>query len=136
MALCCAASSVDPDATGALIVGDAMPTALADGGDAARGRALLIAHDDANCILCHAIADPAIRVSGSVGPALDGVGRRLSVGQLRLRVVDIQQVNAASAMPSYYRTAGLDRVADTYRGRPILAAAQVEDVVAYLATLK
>jgi len=134
IALACAAAGVDP-ATGLVITADAITTPLAHG-DAARGRALLIAHEDANCILCHTITDPAIRVAGNIGPTLDGVAKRLSVGQLRLRVVDMQRVNASSAMPSYYRTAGLDRVADTYQGRPVLDALQVEDIVAYLATLK
>jgi len=117
-------------------VGDAIPAALAAGGNAARGRALIVARGDANCVLCHAIPDPALGVHGDVGPSLAGVGGRLSVGQLRLRIVDMQKVNPASAMPSYYRTQGLDRVADEYRQRPILDATQVEDIVAYLAGLK
>ena len=117
-------------------LGDSIPAALAPGGNAARGRALIVARGDANCVLCHAIPDPAITVHGNVGPSLDGVGSRLTAGQLRLRIVDMQQVNPASAMPSYYRTQGLDRVADEYRQRPVLDATEVEDIVAYLAGLR
>jgi L-cysteine S-thiosulfotransferase len=120
-----------------VVVGDAIPAPLdAKIGDAARGRAQMVARDGANCVLCHAVTDPAVRYSGNVGPALDGVGRRLTVGQLRLRVADNLRVNPDSVMPSYYRTENLDRVASVYRGKPILDAGQVEDIVAYLATLQ
>ena len=70
------------------------------------------------------------------GPSLGGVARTLSVAQLRLRVVDNARVNAQTVMPSYYRVEGLDRVAGAYRGKPILDPEQVEDIVAYLSTLK
>ncbi|MCC6194654.1 MAG: sulfur oxidation c-type cytochrome SoxX [Burkholderiales bacterium] len=116
------------------VVGDAAPQALAGPGDAARGRALVAARESANCVLCHAV--PGVRFAGDLGPPLAGVASRLSPGQLRLRVADIARVNPASAMPSYYRTDGLDRVAPTYAGQPILTAQEVEDVVAYLGTLQ
>ena len=119
------------------IVADGIPEPLAaTAGDAARGRALIIARDAANCVLCHAVPDAAVRFAGDVGPSLAGVGARLSVAQLRLRVADNLRVNPASAMPSYYKVDGLDRVAAQYAGKPILTAAEVEDVVAYLATLQ
>jgi L-cysteine S-thiosulfotransferase len=120
-----------------VVVGDTIPAALdAAKGDAGRGRALLVARDDANCVLCHAVSDPAVRYSGNVGPSLDGVGRRLTTAQLRLRVADNLRVNPDSVMPGYYRIEGLDRVAVAYRGKPILSAGQIEDIVAYLATLQ
>ena len=119
------------------VVADGIPEPLvAAPGSAERGRALVIARDSANCILCHALANPAVRVAGTIGPALDGVGSRLSSAQLRLRVVDNLRVNANSVMPSYYRIAGLNRVAERYRDQPILDAREVEDIVAWLATLK
>lgn len=120
-----------------VVVGDTIPAPLgAATGDAARGRALIVARDAANCVLCHAVTDPAVRYSGNVGPPLDGVARRLTNGQLRLRVADNLLVNPDSIMPGYYRTENLDRVAGVYRGKPILDAGQIEDIVAYLATLK
>ena len=72
---------------------------------------------------------------GNIGPPLVGVGARLTPGQLRLRIVDPTRVNRGAAMPAYFRIDGLDGVAQNYRGRTILTAQQVEDVVAYLATL-
>jgi sulfur-oxidizing protein SoxX len=119
------------------VADDGVPEALAAApGDAGRGRALVLARDAANCTLCHAISDPAIRFSGNLGPPLDGVGRKLSLAQLRLRVADNLRLNAATIMPSYYRTDGLDRVAVAYRGKPILTGQEIEDIIAYLATLK
>ena len=119
------------------IVGDGIPQPVAaTPGDAARGRSLILARDPANCVLCHAVPDPAVRFSGNLGPTLAGVGERLTVPQLRLRVADIIRLNPSTIMPSYYRVDGFRLVATAYRGKPILTAAEVEDVVAYLATLK
>src|SRR5271156_4860444 len=100
------------------VVEDGVPEPIAGAaGDADRGRALLLARGAANRTPCHAISDPAIRFSGNLGPPLDGVGRRLSVAQLRLRVADNLRLNAATIMPSYYRIDGLDHVASEYRGK-------------------
>ncbi|MEO8752035.1 MAG: sulfur oxidation c-type cytochrome SoxX [Casimicrobiaceae bacterium] len=119
------------------VVGDGIPDPLAPGAaDAAHGRALIVQRDAANCVLCHAVPDPAVRFSGDVGPSLAGVGARLSAPQLRLRVSDNLRVNPATVMPSYYKVAGLDRVAAQYEGKPVLSAQDVEDIVAYLATLR
>jgi sulfur-oxidizing protein SoxX len=119
------------------VVADGIPEPLAaTPGDALRGRALVIARDPANCVLCHSVPDAAVRFAGDLGPPLAGVGARLGVAELRLRVVNNQRVNPATIMPSYYRVDGLDRVAPAFRGRPILSAAETEDVVAYLATLR
>ena len=96
----------------------------------------MLARDPANCLLCHAIPDPAARFAGDLGPPLAGVGGRLTIPQLRLRVADIIRLNPATIMPSYYRVDGLSLVASAYRGKPILTAAEIEDIVAYLATLR
>jgi len=117
------------------VVADGIPEPLATG-DAARGKALLAARDPANCVLCHSVPDASIPFAGNVGPPLAGVGARLSTAQLRLRVVDNIRVNSQTIMPSYYKVAGLERVATAFRGKPILTAPQVEDVVAYLGTLR
>ena len=121
------------------VVSDRIPAPLvARGGDAARGRALILApsHDPANCVLCHSVPEQGLAFAGDLGPSLAGVGTRLDIGQLRLRVVDNARVNASTIMPSYFRTEGLRLVAPAYRDRTILSAAEVEDVVAYLATLR
>lgn len=117
------------------VIADGIPEPLATG-DAARGKALLAARDPANCVLCHAVPDAAIPFAGNVGPPLAGVGARLSAAQLRLRIVDNLRVNPQTIMPSYYKVAGLERVASPFRGKPILTAPQLEDVVAYLGTLR
>ena len=104
-------------------------------GDAARGKGVVIGRDS-NCLLCHAVPDAGVRFMGNVGPSLDGVGTRLSEGQLRLRIVDPVRLNRDAIMPSYYRMDGLNQVAEAWRGKPVLTAQQVEDVVAYLLTLR
>lgn len=118
------------------VEGDAIPVPLVAGtGDPARGREV-IAGRDANCLLCHVAPQTGARFMGNIGPPLAGVGARLTAGQLRLRVVDSSRLNADTVMPPYYRVHGLVRVAPAYRGKPVLSAQQVEDVVAYLQTLK
>jgi sulfur-oxidizing protein SoxX len=99
-------------------------------GNADRGRARVMARDPANCLLCHAM--PGATLAGNVGPSLAGVGRRFTVAQLRLRVADEKRVVPNTIMPSYFRTEGLTDVAPEFRGRTILDAQAVEDVVAYL----
>ncbi len=133
--LALATSLAAADLAPAQISADTVPQPLTDTpGDAAHGRALLVAREAANCILCHAI--PGVRFSGNLAPPLDGVGGRLNAAQLRLRVADNARVNPNTIMPSYYRSAGLRDVAMQYRGKTILSAQEVEDVVAYLQTLK
>lgn len=107
---------------------------LAGAGDAARGRAVFVAREGGYCVLCHAA--PGVAVAGDVGPALGGIGSRLTAGQIRYRVVDITRVNPDAVMPAFHRTEGLSRVAAQHAGRPVLSAQQVEDVVAWLASLR
>jgi sulfur-oxidizing protein SoxX len=104
-------------------------------GDAARGAAIVRNRETANCLICHAIPDPRERFMGDVGPPLAGVASRISPGQMRLRLVDPTLANPASVMPAYHRVEGLTRVEPRLRGRPVLDAQEIEDVVAYLATL-
>lgn len=106
-------------------------------GDAQRGRTLVIRQDKGNCITCHALPIPEEGFHGTIGPSLIGVGARLSEAQLRLRVVDMQHLNPRSIMPGFYRDpAALNQVAWEYAGRTMLTAQEVEDVVAYLRTLR
>jgi sulfur-oxidizing protein SoxX len=118
-------------------VDDALPAPLTDvPGDAVRGRAIVADRQLGLCLLCHTGPIPEERFQGTLAPNLAGAGRRWSVAQLRLRIVDAQRLNPASLMPPYHRTEGLTRVGTAWRGRPLLTAQQVEDVVAYLATLQ
>lgn len=88
------------------------------------------------CLLCHSGPFPEERFQGDLGPSLSGVGARLSAGQIRARIVDASRVNPNTIMPPYFRTENLQRVAPAYRGKTVLSAEQVEDVVAFLAALK
>jgi sulfur-oxidizing protein SoxX len=126
-----------PDAvTPYRVEGDAIRERLLPAaGDAARGKAVVIARDS-NCLLCHAVPDAGVRAMGNIGPPLAGVGARLNEGQLRLRIVDSMRLNRDTIMPSYYRVDGLNMVAEAWRGKPVLSAQQVEDTVAYLLTLR
>ena len=116
---------------------DAMATPLTDQpGDAARGRAIVVNRQQGLCLLCHTGPFAEERFQGNMAPDLSGAGARWSEGQLRLRLVDGRRVNPQTLMPSYRRTEGLVRVGAAWQGKAVLSAQQVEDVVAFLRTLK
>lgn len=118
------------------VAGDGITDSLTGSpGDAARGRALVLARTT-TCILCHSGPFPETRFQGDLAPDLTGAGNRWSTSQLRLRLVDAPRFNPQTIMPSYYRNDGLVRVGRNFAGRPILSAAEIEDIVAYLATLR
>ena len=118
---CATASSSRGEETGLRhysVVGDAIPVSLTgSSGDPTRG------------LTKEASALPADH-------NLAGAGSRWSEGQLRLRVVDASRVNPATIMPPFYRVEGLTQVDRAWLGKPILSAEQIEDVVAFLATLR
>lgn len=116
-----------------------LPQPLTDSaGDAARGKAVAVNSDLGNCLICHEITMPEVPpgAAGDIGPSLDGVGSRLSAAELRQRIVDPRQIEPETIMPAYHSTDGLVRVAGQYQDQPILSAQQVEDLIAYLLTLK
>jgi sulfur-oxidizing protein SoxX len=116
---------------------DAMPESLTGAkGDPARGRAIVGNRQVGLCLLCHSGPFPEEQFQGNLAPDLRGAGSRWSEGQLRLRIVDSARVNPATIMPAYHRSEGLVRVAPAYRGKPVLSAEQIEDVVAFLKTLR
>jgi sulfur-oxidizing protein SoxX len=105
-------------------------------GDAVRGRAIVLNRTVGLCLLCHSGPFPEERFQGNLAPDLSGTGARWSIGELRLRMVDSHKLNADTIMPAYYAVDGLNRVAPAFRGKPLLTAGQIEDVVAFLATLR
>ena len=118
------------------VVGDTIPASLTGKpGDPVRGRAIVVNRQN-TCLLCHSGPFPEERFQGDLSPDLKGAGARWNEGELRLRMVDAGHLNPATIMPSYYKVDGLIRVATAWRGKPILSAEQIEDVVAYLATLR
>lgn len=114
----------------------ALPEPLTDvPGDAASGEAIVTTRERGLCILCHAGPFGGVDFMGDLAPDLTGVGARLTVPQLRQQVVDSRVMNPATIMPPYHSTEGLTRVGAAWQGATILNAQEVEDVVAYLATL-
>jgi len=119
------------------VIGDAIPVSLTGApGDAARGKAIVGNRQVGLCLLCHSGPFPEERFQGELAPDLRGAGSRWDEGQLRLRIVDSGRLNPDSIMPPYYRVDGLQRVAPNFRGRPVLTAEQIEDVLAFLKTLR
>lgn len=119
------------------IAGDAIPASLTGAaGDPARGRAIVVNRQVGLCLLCHTGSFSEEKLQGTLAPDIAGAGSRWSTGQLRLRIVEASRLNPNTIMPSYYRVDGLTRVAPSFAGKPILTAEQIEDVVAFLATLR
>jgi sulfur-oxidizing protein SoxX len=120
------------------VVGKAIPQSLTGvPGDAANGRRVAMNRESGDCVLCHALPDmPPDSVHGNVGPPLAGVGARLNAAEFRMRIVDPTRLNPDSVMPAYYRVRNLTQVASAYRGKPVLTAQEVEDVIAYLQGLR
>jgi sulfur-oxidizing protein SoxX len=120
------------------VVGDGIPAPLPGtaAGDAARGRAIVASRQTGLCLLCHRAPIAEERQQGTLATDLAGAGSRWSTAQLRLRVADSKRLDPGSLMPAYHRTEGLERVGAAWQGKPVLEAQQIEDVVAWLMTLK
>ena len=119
------------------IVGDAIPASLTGrDGDPARGRTIVLDRRLGGCLLCHNGPFPEEKFQGTLAPDLSGSGSQWSAGQLRLRLVDASRLNPDTVMPPYYRVDDLSRVGKSWAGQPILTAEQIEDVVAFLETLR
>ena len=132
-----AASAGAEDLKPFAIVGDEIPASLTGApGDPERGREIVGNRQVGLCLLCHTGPFPQEHFQGNLAPDLAGAGARANAGQLRLRIVDASRLNPNTIMPPYYRVDGLTRVAASFRGKPILSAEQIEDVVAFLGTLK
>lgn len=124
-------------ASGSSAAEDSIPASLTGAkGDPARGRALVANRQVGLCLLCHSGPFPEERFQGDLAPDLKSGVARMTEGQIRQRLVDPSRANPQSIMPAYYRTEGLTRVAPAFRGKPLLSAEQIEDVVAYLMTLR
>jgi sulfur-oxidizing protein SoxX len=114
-----------------------MPASLTgQPGDPARGRALVLERQKSSCLLCHSGPFPEERFQGDLAPDLAGAGRRWNEAQLRLRIVSPRHLNAETIMPSYLRRQGFNRIAPALAGKAILSEAEIEDIVAFLVTLK
>lgn len=119
------------------ITGDKIKAPLTQiAGDIKRGQILFETREQGHCVLCHAVTSSNATFQGNLGPSLDNIGERLSRSQLRLRIVDYDAYRPGTTMPSYFRRHNLKQVAKNYEGKTILSAQDVEDIVAYLQSLK
>jgi L-cysteine S-thiosulfotransferase len=119
-----------------LVLATSSSASAAADGDSSRGRALVANRQQSMCLLCHQAPIPEARFQGDLGPPLEGVGSRLNAQQLRARLVDSRAVQPDSIMPAYGRTAGLRNVAARYVDQPIFSDQQLDDVLAYLLSLR
>jgi sulfur-oxidizing protein SoxX len=124
-------------AQSAMVTGDAVVQSLTgSAGNPTRGRAIIADRQKGFCLLCHGGPFPEEPLQGNLAPSLAGAGSRWNEGQLRLRLMDNKRVNPESIMPAYHRIEGLNRVGANWRDRPILSAAEIEDVLAFLMGLR
>jgi sulfur-oxidizing protein SoxX len=115
---------------------DSIPASLTGSkGDPVKGREIVMNRQLGLCLLCHSGPFPDERFQGNLAPDLRS-SARLTEGQIRQRLVDPAKANPDTIMPAYFRTEGLIRVAPSLRGKTLLTAGQIEDIVAYLVSLK
>ncbi len=113
-------------------------------GNAEEGMKVMTTAALGNCVACHQIGTmPEVQFQGNIAPPLDGAADRYSEAQLRGIVANAKMTFEGSFMPAFYKTEGFTRPGGGYTGKapegdlpPILTAQQIEDVVAYLLTLK
>ena len=105
----------------------------ATAGDPVAGRKAVIGKG--LCLSCHTMPIAGEADQGDIAPDLGAVADRLTASEMRLRIINPKTINPDTLMPSFHVTAGLNRVAKAWEGKPILTAQEVEDVVAYLQTL-
>jgi len=116
---------------------DSLPDSLTGKkADPVRGRAIVVNRQVGLCLLCHSGPFPEEPSQGDLAPDLRGAGTRWSEAQLRLRLVDPMRLNPGTIMPRYGTSEGLWRVSPAFRGQALLTPQQIEDVVAFLATLR
>lgn len=120
------------------VVDGGIPASLTGvAGDAGKGKDTMINRKLGNCLACHAVSALADQpFHGEVGPSLDDVASRYNEAQLRLILVDSKQVFEGTIMPAFYKSEGFMRPRKEFVGKTILTAQEVEDVIAYLETLK
>lgn len=135
--LCAASASAQQPITLELVDG-ALPNSLADApGNPDAGKKVFLTRTLGNCLACHQVTSlKSEEFHGEFGPSLDGVAGRYTEAQLRLIVADAKRIFSGTVMPAFYKNDGLNRVRPEFAGKTILSAPQVEDVVAFLKTLK
>ena len=120
----------------ALLASLALSPGWAASGDAGRGERIVSSRAEGLCLLCHPVPGQPDALQGTLAPPLAGAGSRHSPAALRQHLMTPERFNPQTVMPSYGRSQGFTRVAPALRDKPLLTAAQIDDVVAYLVTLK
>ncbi|APC06216.1 sulfur oxidation c-type cytochrome SoxX [Polynucleobacter asymbioticus] len=128
-------SQVAAQDNSSIVAGEITKPLAASPGDPLRGRAIVASRQTGLCLLCHSGPFPEERFQGNLAPELSQSVARYTVPQLRARIVDASYFNSQTIMPAYYRTEHLNRVAPKFAGLTILNEQEIEDVVAFLATL-
>ncbi len=105
-------------------------------GDARAGERIVSSRSQGLCLLCHPIPGQPDGLQGTLAPPLAGAGSRHSAQALRQRLLNPERFNPDTVMPSYGRSQGFNQVAPALRGKPLLTPHQIDDVVAYLVSLK
>ena len=121
-----------------IVDGISIPKPLTDKpGDPKRGAKLVVARKKGNCLACHKIQQlKDYPFHGNIGPELTDVANNMKEGEMRLRLVNPKVVNPDTIMPAFYRTEGLHRVMKKFQGKPVLTEQEIEDIIAFLKTLK
>ncbi|WP_425079728.1 sulfur oxidation c-type cytochrome SoxX [Ruegeria denitrificans] len=138
------AAETDPESVTYGEYGEVEASLTGTVGDAANGALIVGDKSKGNCVACHAVSALAdIPFQGEVGPTLDGAGDRWSEAELRGLVANAKMTFEGTVMPAFYKDDGYIRPGDAYTGKAptepltsILTAQEIEDVVAFLATLK
>ena len=137
MAACAAMIAMPLSASAqAPVPGEIAASLTGQPGDPVRGRQIVLNRQTGLCLLCHQGPFPEERFQGTLGPELSASVAKLSAGRIRAQLVDARQFNPKTIMPPYFRTDRLNRVASQFAGRTLLEAQEIEDVVAFLMTLK
>jgi sulfur-oxidizing protein SoxX len=137
MAFQASAASLKPSDV-KIVDGELAQSLTGQPGDAAKGRDWFMGRKLGNCLACHQNSDLKDQpYHGEVGPSMDGVADRWNEAQLRAIVVNSKQaLHEDTIMPAFFKDSGFFRVNKKFAGKTILTGQQIEDIVAYLKTLK
>lgn len=118
------------------VVDDTIPVSLTGkAGDPAAGKKLAIHKKKGNCLACHVMPIPEQQFHGNIGPDLSEIGNNMSAAEMRIRLADPKLLNPGTIMPAFLKP-GTTRVMKKFVGKTILKPQEVEDIIAYLMTLK